>query len=247
MNSATTKATRAILYLRFSPRPDAATSESNEVQEHYCKEYCERLGYATSEDDTHSDEATEGDDEDRPGLWAAVAATKRGCVLVVHKADRLARSVYLDEYVRRQIKRQGGRVEVVEGTPNGDTPADTLVRQIMAAVAQFEKKIIAARTKSSMLRHQKTGRAMGSVPPYGQQRGPDVVVTGRDGEQITRRTWVVNEAERVVIERIATLRAEGANYSAIARRLNQAEIPCRGREAWDATTIRRICRREGAV
>jgi site-specific DNA recombinase len=84
---------KAIVYARFSPRPDAAESESNAAQLDLCRAYAKQMGWTVT--DEHQDTALSGDDEDRPGLWAALDALPRKGVLLAYKLDRLARSIYL--------------------------------------------------------------------------------------------------------------------------------------------------------
>jgi DNA invertase Pin-like site-specific DNA recombinase len=84
--------TQAVIYARFSPRPNAEECDSVEKQLERCRSYCKAHGY---------DVIAEQDDEDmsggradnRPGLQAAIAlACKAKAVLVVYKLDRLARN-----------------------------------------------------------------------------------------------------------------------------------------------------------
>ena len=118
-----------------------------------------------------------GDVEDRPGLWEAIELTRAGRVLVVWRGDRLARRLFRWA-IRRTVARQGGIVHVVEGSPNGEDPTATLIRQILSAFAEYERKLIAARTKAAMLRHQSAGRVMSKVIPYGWKIDPIVIRSG---------------------------------------------------------------------
>ncbi len=151
------KTTKAIIYARFSPRRNADECESIETQEHYCRHYCEKHGYEVVA--VFADPDVSGSDEDRQQLWDAIDALKRGYVLVTYKADRLARGVYLDEAIRRAVTKAGAVVEVVEGSPNGDEPQDVLIRQVLAAFAEYERKVIAARTRAAMRRPSGHARA----------------------------------------------------------------------------------------
>jgi len=229
--------TQAIIYCRFSPRRNGDECESNDVQLAYCEQYCDKQGYEVA--GRFSDANASGSDEKRQGMWDAIWATKRGGVLVVYKPDRLARSVYLDEYVRRELKKRGATVEAVEGGHEGDSPHDVLVRQILAAVAEHEKKIIAARTKAFMLHHQATGRAMSQLPPYGKQRGPDMDVI-KNGKPEKRRTWIDCPQEQVAIQKIVSYRKSDCGFREIARQLNNEKVPCRGKR-WHHNTVKNVC------
>ena len=232
-------ATRAIAYCRFSPRRNGESCESNTVQLAYIEKHCaennlDLLG-------RFSDENKSGDDEDRLGLWAAIQAVPHGGVLVVYKLDRLARSVYLDEYLRRQLAKKKATVEAVVGNRAGDSPEDVLVRQILAAAAEYERRIIAARTKAAALFYQANGRAMSKIPPYGTREGEPIEVV-KNGQTVSQRTLVDDPAEQAVIERIVLERERGASLRAIAAGLQRDGVPSRGR-SWHHGLVKAICRR----
>jgi site-specific DNA recombinase len=233
--------TKSVTYTRTSWRPKGSTCQSSDVQLAHCERYCEEQGYEIVE--RCNDPEASGDDEGRPGLWAAITALPRGGVLVVHKQDRLARSVYLDEYIRRTVTAKRGRIEVVEGGHNGDSPHDVMVRQILAAVAEAEKKITAARTRAAMLHYQRHGRAMSAIPPYGQARGPDIETIDANGKVVRRRTWIECPEEQAHVKRILQLAGKQWPPAEIARRLNLDGLPCRG-STWTRRLVKRICDRD---
>ena len=230
---------KVIAYLRFSPRRNAEMAESNETQLEYIIEWCAKNGHVIA--GSFSDEETSGDDEDRPGLWAAVAALKKDFLLVVYKYDRLARSVYLDEFIRREARSRKARIAAVVGDRSSDEPQDVLIRQVMAAFAEYEKKIIAARTKSAMLRHQKTGRAMGNVPPFGFMRGPDEILADESGKVIARRRWVPCHEEKMAIRRALQWLEQGANPCHTAKQMNSdKDYPTLRGKPWTRLSVTRI-------
>ncbi len=234
--------TKCIIYCRFSPRRHADDCESNETQLDYCRKYATRQGYEIVE--VFADEELSGDDENRPGLWQAIDALKKGMVLITYKADRLARSVYLSEYLHREVRKRQATIEAVEGSRNGESPEDVFIRQVFAAFAELEKKVIAARTKSAMLRHQENGRAMSDEPPYGWRRARYQARKSADGK-MERRMIEKDDAEQVVIRHMVTLRMnEGLGLRQIARRLQSEGVPCRGK-SWTHVTVMRVLRREG--
>ena len=244
--------TKVLIYARFSPRPDAEQSESNETQIDYCMKRIGERGYELAAE-PFQDRIESGDDEHRLGLWNAVAALRRGYVLLVYKLDRLARDVYLSETIFREVARKGARIEsVVERT--GDSPDDVCMRQIIASLNEREKKVTSARTSAAMLRHQQAGRMMGSIPPYGTRRGPDQTIRFADGREIIRRTLVDHPEEQATLARILELRrsgphgnGRGLSFHAIAKLLNTEGVPSRDPElGWSRVTIRKICKRHRA-
>jgi len=231
--------TKAVIYCRFSPRRNAEECESNETQLHYCREYCKKQGWKIVGE--YSDESLSGDDLDRPGMWEAVESARRGVALVVHKGDRLARDVLMEEMVRAQVSKAGGRVITVEGS-NGESPQDVLVRQIMSAFSEYEKKVIAARTRAAMLRHQASGRAMSQIAPYGSTEGPVERWVDETGRERERRTWVPEPDEQKVIKIIMAEHKRGEGLRPIARFLNENGLTARGK-TWNHLLIRSIVRR----
>ncbi len=124
--------TKVTCYARFSPRPDAATSESNDTQRDLCRAYATKQGWEIVAE--FADAALSGKDHERPGLWAAMDALKRGMVLLVLKMDRLARDVYLSHTLDREILAKGARLVSVmnEGTWE-DRPEDKLIAASFAS------------------------------------------------------------------------------------------------------------------
>jgi DNA invertase Pin-like site-specific DNA recombinase len=219
--------TKAVIYCRFSDRKDAENCQSNETQRDLCSEYCLAKGYDVA--GVYLDDAISGAEEDRPILWAAVDSLKRGMVLVVYRADRLARNAYLHHLIYKRVEERKAFVEVVNSDHNGDSPENELVRGILALFAAYERKVIAARTKAASLRHQAAGRAMSKEPPIGKSR--------------VGKALVDNPAELEIVGIILTARNDkGCSYRAIARSLNAAGVACRGKE-WHHSGVRRVCQR----
>jgi site-specific DNA recombinase len=217
---------KAIIYTRWSPRPDADTTEATQAQLTICRNHCRAKGYAVAGE--FSDEDVSGDDDTRVGLWQAVDALKRGYVLVVADPERLARSVYLEERIHRDAEKRGASIEAVLGGHQGKGYDGDMIRQIMAAIRQREKKYNADRTKARMLAHQANGRAMSKHPPFGWKR--------------VAKTLVLNDDEQATLARIREWHAAGMTPGWIVRRLNAEGQACRGKR-WHRETIRRAVAR----
>jgi len=96
-------------------------------------------------------------------------------------------------------------------------PTGILVRQMLGAVAQYEKSQIVLQTPL---------RACGS----GQNRAV-VKDASRTG---------IYDGESAVLERLKALRAEGLGYNRIALRMNEEGIPTRTGKAWHGVVVTRI-------
>ena len=224
--------TRAIIYTRYSPRRNADESESCEVQEGICRRHAESKGYAVAQ--VFHDPDISGADEYRQKLWEAIESLEPGSVLVVFKRDRLARNVFLAEQINRAVIKQGGRIEAVSGDIEGDGPEHVMVRQVLASIAEYERKMIGIRTSYAMKQHQRNGRRMGRYAPYGYELAPE-----------NPNQLVPVPSEQEAIELIREMADGGVRMIDIARRLNE-EMPdaCRG-QVWRSKTIKKIVDRIG--
>lgn len=199
----------ATIYTRFSPRPDAATSESCETQRRICEEHALKKGWRVSA--VFDDPDRSGADGCREQLDAAIHALKKGDVLLVYKWDRIARDLMLALQYERQIESKGARVEAVTGDVPGDNPQAKFTRHILMAVAELERKMISERTRNAMRSLQRNGRRMcapGRVP-YGWRVDPE------DGARM-----VPDERERRIVREIVASRKGGLSYREIAGTLN---------------------------
>lgn len=221
----------AILYARFSPRRNAEICESIETQFDLCKNYCDKNGFQIIAQ--FSDKALSGSDEDRPGLWLAIKELKRGYTLIVYRLDRLARSVYLSDIIERTVKKKGAGIVSISGEGTwADSDEDWLVRKMLQTLAEYERKVIAARTKAAMLRHQANGRRMSKEPPFGSMVDP-----GNPSRLID------NTNEQQAISHIMDLNQSGVSLRGICRKLKSDGISCRGRSSWHHTTVKNIITR----
>jgi len=221
------KRPNCVIYSRFSPQRRANESDSIETQEAYCQQYAHKKKYTVIA--KYQDRAVSGGEEVRPVLWEAISKLKRGDVFVVMKLDRIARNVYLAECCRRAIANRGARIEAVQGDIEGNGPEQQMVRQVLAAAAEYERKQISARTRMSMLYHQRNGRAMGAKVMYGYT--------------CVDKRMVPDPREQEVIRVVRSLVAQKLSAHSIVKVLNE-NYPdhCRGKR-WIWRTVNKICKR----
>lgn len=231
---------KAVLYARFSPRPDAAESESCETQLEQCRKYCAENQIEVS--GAFQDRALSGSEEDRPGLWTAIDMLRRKGLLIVYRLDRLARNVYLMHCIEQAVAKRGARIISVCGEGNGSTPEDKLIRDILAALAEYQRKVAAARTKASMLRHQATGRRMSYKAPFGWREDPNSPLNSRGRPS----RLMADPEEQRVIQCIVALHEQGRTPRAICKALDASWVECRGGK-WYHKTVQKILKRAGAA
>jgi site-specific DNA recombinase len=228
--------TLCALYGRFSPRPDSDTSESIDTQFRDLREAALDRGWELAGE--FSDPDAKGDDDQREGLWEAVSSLKAGMVLFVWKADRIARSVFLSEYVRREVLAVGARIECLHGQTD-DSDEGTMLRQILSAFDEFSKKQNAKRTSAAMLSLQQSGRSMGGVPPFGFRTERCEGKTKRGNQ---RRKLVPDDYEFPVLCLIKEYADQGNGPGVIARLLEEGgQQPREG--SWNSGSIHRIIKK----
>jgi DNA invertase Pin-like site-specific DNA recombinase len=164
-------------------------------------------------------------------------AARRGDILLVYRMDRLARNVYLGELLANEASKKRIELRAVEGSSvvgADETPEDRLIRQVLQAMAEYERRVIAARTKAAMLRHQRNGRRMGSVPPFGWKTDPD------DPKRL-----VIDEDEQLAMTRVHELRKQGLSLNQIAREMEEGSHATRSRRS--RQLVSRVLKREPAI
>ena len=160
------KPKRAALYTRVS------TDEQNtEAQERALREYVQRRGWKVQK--IYRDQGLSGVSVKRPALDELLRDCRRGSVdvVVVWKFDRFARS--LNALISGlELCRTLG-IDFVSVTEAVDTslPAGELVFQMIGAVAQFERSLIAERVKAGLANARANGKVLGRPPLRKLTRG----------------------------------------------------------------------------
>jgi DNA invertase Pin-like site-specific DNA recombinase len=105
-----------------------------------------------------------GKKDDRPGLLACLKALREGDTLVVWKLDRLGRDLRHLINTVHDLTTRGIGLKVLTGhgaAIDTTTAAGKLVFGIFAALAEFERELIAERTKAGLAAARARGRSGG--------------------------------------------------------------------------------------
>jgi DNA invertase Pin-like site-specific DNA recombinase len=108
-----------------------------------------------------------GKRDDRPGLAAALKALRRGDALVAWKLDRLGRDLRHLVNLVHDLTERGVGLKILTGhgaAIDTTTASGKLVFGIFAALAEFERELIAERTKAGLIAARARGRRGGR--PY---------------------------------------------------------------------------------
>lgn len=182
----------------------------------------------------YRDEGVSGTKEldDRGGLAELLARVKSNGVRVVlvERADRLARDLVVGELILNEFRAAGVKVIAVDSGNDmaaaDDDPTRVLIRQVLGAVSQFEKSVIVSKLKAARIRKRRSeGRCEGRKP-FGHYDG-----------------------EADIVARIRSLRrkprgGERLSFEGIANALNADAVPTRTGKPWAAGTIRGILSRD---
>lgn len=222
---------KAIIYTRFSPRPNEDECLSHEVQLDYCKKYCLKNNYQFVSH--YKDEILSGGKFDRPVLWEAVSKTKKGFILIAYTMSRVSRSVLLSESIFQIIREQKGQVAFIkEGHQNEDDFDADMIRQILSAVDENKRKVTAWMTSMAMKSYQRQGRVMSRYAPYGFDKIQNEIT----GKFFLKK----NQYEQLVIDRIIDLHdRKGLSVSEIIEDLNKNNYKPR-QKRWYHANINKI-------
>jgi DNA invertase Pin-like site-specific DNA recombinase len=189
----------------------------------------------------YSDEGESGSNglDSRYGLADALDALDTGAeVVVIYRLDRLARDLVLQEQLLADAWRRGGRVvscshaeDAYLDPDDKSDPSRTLIRQVLGAVAQYERAMIVARMQAGRRRKIRDTGYAGGPRPYGWQ--PD----GRGGV-------VPDIAEQAVLRHVADLRAAGQSWQQCVNDLNARGVSKQhGHGTWKVNELHRMMQR----
>jgi DNA invertase Pin-like site-specific DNA recombinase len=176
-------------------------------------------------------------EEDRAGLADALHDIEgEGRALVVHRLDRLARELHVQEAILAKAWELGANVySTIEGEILRDDPDDpmrTFVRQVMGAAAQLERGIVVARMQGGRKRRRRQGGYIGGDLPYGYR--------------LEKAQLLPEPEQQLIIKRVKGLRTRNASkwtYQRIADKLNAESISAPAGGRWHAMTVQRISTR----
>jgi DNA invertase Pin-like site-specific DNA recombinase len=171
------------------------------------------------------DVGVSGKSLNRPGLADALAAVENGdaAAIIVQKLDRLSRSVHDFAGLMQRAQRRGWALVAMDLAIDTTTPTGGLVANVMASVAEWERRVIGQRTKDALAvvraNGSKSGRPIGN-PNFRPVPAPIVAL-------------------------IRQLRGEGMSYRRLADELNRRQIPtAQGGARWHSKTVYGVVKRE---
>ena len=148
------EAVKALAYLRTSSAANVgADKDSEKRQREAIQGFADRSGYVIVGE--YYDAAVSGADplDTRPGFVAMIeriASNGVRCIMV-ETANRFARDLMVQEVGFRRLRELGITLVAVDSPHSfvDDTPTATLIRQVLGAVAEFDKTMVVAKLKGA--------------------------------------------------------------------------------------------------
>jgi DNA invertase Pin-like site-specific DNA recombinase len=221
--------TSAVAYMRCSGRGQV-DGDTWDRQEEAISKYAAANGITVVS--WFRDEAVTGkmELEGRDGLSACVhyVQTEDVKLVLVEDSTRLARDLIVAEVCIREFQRVGVRVVSASGgidLTEGDSanPTAKLVRQILAAVSEFERCCIYNKLMSARKRKKAAGGKAEGRYAFGEDpKRPEEIAT---------------------LEKIKFARSNTMTCDQIADSMNVAQVPTRSGKPWRGTTVAKILKR----
>ncbi len=183
------KALKAVAYLRTSSAANVgADKDSEKRQRAAVQAYAKRAGIEIV--DEFYDAAVSGADpiDQRPGFGAMLKRIESNGVrtIIVETASRFARDLMVQE-VGYSILKERGIDLVAADSPTSfldDTPTAKLIRQVLGAVAEFDKAMTVAKLRAARERKRAQGVKVEGRRSHAEQN-PDLV---REAKRLRRRS-----------------------------------------------------------
>jgi site-specific DNA recombinase len=191
---------------------------------------------------TYKDDGWSGGVMERPELDRLRDDAQRGAfdAALINDVDRLARDVSHLGVIKRDLERKGIQV-VFRKLPGENSPTYNLMVNILGSFAEFERELIADRTRRGR-RHKVETRKLylGSNTAYGYRYIPKDHARGTEGI-----LEVLPQEADIVRRMFAWVDEEGLSARRVLMRLNELHIPPKkGAATWAKSCVLRILKSE---
>lgn len=120
---------------------------------------------------------------DRPQLQAMLDFLRPGDTVVVHRLDRLSRSLKDLIHILEKIEISGATFTSISERIETDTPAGRAMLQIAGVFAEFERSIIRDRTLAGVRRAQANGKHCGRPSRLTDEQKAEIARLVRSGQK----------------------------------------------------------------
>ena len=203
----------ALGYVRASTTRQVDEGASLQTQERLIRQAAEARGWDI--EIVVEQARSAGSLRGRPALLEALERLDRGQAhaLLALRLDRISRSVRDLADMLDRARRKGWSLVTVEADVDTSTPSGEFLWNVLGSAAQFERRLIGARTKEGLAQRRLEGVRLGRPP--------------------------VLPLETVRL--VADLRSQGWSYARVAEHLNAAGVPtAHGGRCWYPATVRGV-------
>ena len=215
--------TRAIIYLRQSVYREE--SISLELQEHACREYCDRRGYKVVA--VESDPGISGRTwSKRPKVQQVMSMIEADAadVIVLWKWSRLSRNRAHWAVAADRVDVAGGRIESATEPLDTATASGRFARGVMTEYAAFQSEQIGEQWRETHARRRRMGLPADGNARYGYDKLDD-------------GTYTLNAEEAPVLAEMYRRYLRGEGFTRIVRWLNSSGHPTKAGGDWSRVTV----------
>lgn len=121
----------------------------------------------------------------RPGLDSALAYMRPDDTLVVTRLDRLGRSLAETVNTIADLTERDINVKVLEPALDTSRPADKVVLNVMASLAEWERDLLVQRTREGVAHARAQGRVAGPKPKLNPEQKNQINQLFQSGESVS--------------------------------------------------------------
>jgi len=224
---------KAVAYTRVSTEEQVKHGQSLDMQQRELIEYAKSNKLELVK--LFSDKGISGanDVTKRKGLNDLIEYCKKNKIdkLIVSKMDRLARDVYIQLWIEKELKIYDVQIiSINEDNLNGDDYMTKAMRQMVGVFAELEKNRIADRLVSGRRNkaQEKKQKASGNCP---------IGYKYKYNDQGKNPTVVIDEEKAAVVKDIFKMYLDGLSLGKIANKLNSEDIKTERGNSWTRQAV----------
>ncbi|BAH77128.1 recombinase family protein [Solidesulfovibrio magneticus] len=199
-------------YIRVSGAAQV-DGDGPERQEKAIRDYANTHGLEVAE--IYMDGGVSGTLEDRPALAEMMVSLEQNGhgvkTVLIERLDRLARKLAVQENIIRDLHKQGVTlISAVEGKGlMDDDPTRVLVRQMLGAIAEYEKQMLVLKLRAARKRTKaKTGKCEG------------------------QKAFIESDHGKATVQQLISLRESGLTWQEVADHLNGDGFVTKNGKPW---------------
>jgi site-specific DNA recombinase len=220
----TSERTTVVAYLRVSTPGQAEDGLGLKIQEDQIQRFLKRNpNYLLLK--TYRDEGLSGSTLKRDALGALLNDAKQRLFtkVIVAKLDRLARDLYVQLFLEKELLVHGIEVVSLAESFNGKDPIMVAMRQIVGVFAQLERGRITERLLAGRKKKLEIGGYAGGAPPMGYMAQGSRLVPNPPEVDVVRRAFLAKMGRH--------------SYGWIAKMLNEKGFKPRRGQRFYASTV----------